>query len=111
MYINFNFFINLIGGNMLKKGSVKAIAVTMAIAAASFGFSGCASKITEEQLATLRDLRGKERSLNESIQMKRDEISRLQRELETRKGELKECNDRKAYLEAKLQTWPNCWPQ
>ncbi len=95
---------------MLTKGSIKAIAVTVAIAAASFSFSGCASKITEEQLATLKDLRGKERSLNESIQNKRDEISRLQRELNNRKTELKDCNDRKSNLESKLQNWPNVWP-
>lgn len=93
------------------KSSIKAMALTIVVAAASFGFSGCSSKITEEQMATLRTLRGEERSLNETIQSKRDEISRLQGELERRNGELRDCNERKAQLQGKLQNWPNVWPQ
>lgn len=95
---------------MLKKSSIKAIVITSTIAVASMAFSGCASKITEEQLATLRDLRSKERSLNESIQNKRGEISRLQNEIAKRQNELKDCNGKKASVESKLQNWPNVWP-
>jgi len=96
---------------MLKKSSTKGIALSIAIVAASLLFSSCSNKITEEQLLQLKDLRLKERSLNESIQKKRDEKSRLEKELSARKGELKDCNDKKAFVTGKLQNWPNVWPE
>ena len=96
---------------MLKKSSTTGIALSTAIVAASLLFSSCSNKITEEQLLQLKDLRMKERSLNESIQKKRDEKSRLEKELSTRMSELKDCNDKKAYITGKLQNWPNIWPE
>ncbi len=100
-----------IGGIMLKKSSTRGLVLSAALVAASLVFSSCSNKITEEQLAQLKDLRLKERSLNESIQKKRDEKSRLEKELSARKAELKDCNDKKAFVTGKLQSWPNVWPE
>lgn len=96
---------------MLKKSSTKGIALSTAIVAASLLFSSCSNKITELQLQQLKDLRMKERSLNESIQKKRDEKSRLEKELNARKGELDDCTKKSDFVKGKLQNWPNVWPE
>lgn len=96
---------------MQKRYSAKGIASMVAIVAASLVFSSCSNKITEEQLTQLKDLRMQERNLNESIQKKRDEKSRLEKELSSRKAELKDCNDKKAFVTTKLKNWPNVWPE
>ena len=53
----------------------------------------------------------KEKSLNESIQKKKDEKSRLMKEMDSRKAELKDCTDKKNFVQQKLQQWPNVWPE
>ena len=96
---------------MLKRSSTKGIFFGAFVVAAGMLFSSCSNKITEEQLKQLQDLRMKERGLNESIQKKKDEKSRLMREMDSRKAELKDCTDKTNFVQQKLQQWPNIWPE
>jgi len=73
-------------------------------------FSSCSSKITEEQLMQLRELRKQQSSLTESINKKKDEKSRLERELNARKAELKDCEEKTQFVKDKLAKWPDIWP-
>lgn len=72
--------------------------------------SSCSNKITEEQLMQLRELRKQERALNESLSKKKDEKARLERELNARKAELKDCEDKTQFVKNKLAQWPDVWP-
>lgn len=96
---------------MLKKSSTKGISISTLAVAGLLLFSSCSNKITEEQLKQIKDLRMKEKSLNESIQKKKDEKSRLMKEMDSRKAELKDCTDKKNFVQQKLQQWPNVWPE
>lgn len=73
-------------------------------------FSSCSNKITEEQLMQLRELRKQERSLNESISKKKDEKGKLERELNARKAELRDCQEKTQFVNDKLAKWPDVWP-
>jgi septal ring factor EnvC (AmiA/AmiB activator) len=72
--------------------------------------ASCSSKITEEQLARLRDLRSKESTLAQQIRAKKDERSRLQSEVNARRAELDRCAKDKAFVQSKLAQWPDVWP-
>lgn len=93
-------------------GSAKRAITSMAIAAFIFAV-GCTPKITEEQLAKLRELKTESARLTTEIQKKENEKSRLERELSSRKSETKDCNDKRAFLVEKLNNptpWPNYPP-
>jgi hypothetical protein len=72
--------------------------------------ASCSSKITEEQLAQLRDLRQREQTLNQQIRTRESERSRLQGEVSARRAEVDRCNTNKQFVQGKLQQWPNVWP-
>ncbi len=72
--------------------------------------ASCSSKITEEQLAKMRELRQKEQTLTQQIRAKRDEKSRLQSEVNARKAELDKCSKDRAFVQSKLAQWPDVWP-
>lgn len=95
---------------MLKKSLLSGLGFSTIALAAMIFLGSCTSKITEEQLKQLRDLRTQERGLSESIQQKKDEKSRLERELNARKAELKKCSDEKKFVQEKLAKWPDVWP-
>ncbi|GAB1429194.1 hypothetical protein MASR2M18_00240 [Ignavibacteria bacterium] len=74
---------------------------------------GCTPKITDEQLAKLRELKTESARLTTEIQKKENEKSRLERELASRRSETKDCNDKRAFLVEKLNNptpWPNYPP-
>lgn len=96
------------GGFMQKFLLHAGILVT--IVAFGLLFSSCSNKITEEQLMQLRELRKQERSLNETISKRKDEKMKLERELNSRKAELKECQDKTNFVKDKLANWPDVWP-
>jgi chromosome segregation ATPase len=88
---------------------VTKFGLTSVLAAVIF-FTSCTPKVTEEQLAQLKELREKERSLTELISKRKQEKSKLEAELRARQNELKKCNDDKDFVKQKLSEWPNCWP-
>jgi hypothetical protein len=88
----------------LRYGALVLAVVSMA------ALASCSSKITEEQLARLRDLRQKEQTLTQQIRAKKDERSRLQSEVNARRAELDKCAKDKAFVQSKLAQWPDVWP-
>jgi uncharacterized protein (DUF3084 family) len=91
------------------KLSLRYGALVVAVASMAT-LASCSSKITEEQLAKLRDLRQKEQTLTQQIRAKKDERSRLQSEVNARRAELDKCAKDKAFVQSKLAQWPDVWP-
>lgn len=91
------------------KSTVRALIIG-SIAAGSLLATSCSNKITEEQLAQLKELRKQEASLNDKIESKEKSIARTQTELNEQKAKLKNCDDLNALLETRLKNWPNSWP-
>lgn len=88
--------------------SVRVLCIGGLITAAAL--SSCSNKITEEQLAMIKELRKREQSLNEDIRKKEQEVTRVQAEVNARKADMNKCNDKKAFVQDKLSRWPNIWP-
>lgn len=82
----------------------------VAVATAGLAMAGCASKITQEQLAELQSLRQQESTLRQQISAKEQEKSRLLTEVNTRRGELDRCTKDRQFVEGKLAVWPDVWP-
>ncbi len=96
---------------MLKKNKYQVFLLSSFILGSTFFISSCSNKITEEQLLQLKELRAQERSLSESITKKQNEKSSLQREIDARRAELKNCNGEVQFISDKLKQWPNVWPE
>lgn len=71
--------------------------------------SSCTSKITEEQLATLQELRKEEASLKEQLKNENSEIDKIKAELSQIEAQVKDCDTKKAFVEGKLEEWPDVW--
>ncbi len=82
----------------------------VAIALSAATLASCSSKITDEQLRELTSLRDQERSMNSQIRQAEQDKSRLQGEVNSRRAELERCNQNKQFVQGKLATWPNVWP-
>jgi len=96
---------------MLKKNKFQVILLSSFLLGSTFFVSSCSNKITEEQLLQLKELRAQERSLSESITKKQNEKSSLQREIDARRAELKNCNSDVKFISDKLKQWPNVRPE
>ena len=84
---------------------------TLVVAVASMAaLAGCTAKVTEEQLARLRELRQQEQTLMGQIRAKKDERSRMQSEIASRRAELDRCSKDREFVQSKLAQWPNVWP-
>jgi len=94
---------------MLKSRLFSGVGIGALIITATL-FTSCSNKITEEQLLQLKELRKQDRSLTEMIDKKKAEKSKLEGELNARKGELNKCNDENDYMKKKLASWPDIWP-
>ncbi len=88
--------------------SIRVLCIGGLIAASAL--ASCSNKITEEQLAMIKELRKREQSLNEDIRKKEQEVNRVQSEVNARKADMNKCNDKKAFVQDKLSRWPNIWP-
>ncbi len=95
---------------MHKRNLFSKTGLSILVLAGGLFMSSCSSKITDEQLAQLDGLRRDEAKLNEQISQVKNEKSRLEAELNARKAELKECQDKVNYIKQKLATWPDVWP-
>jgi peptidoglycan hydrolase CwlO-like protein len=72
--------------------------------------TNCTSKITEEQLMQLQELRKRESQLNMQISNKQQDINKIQNEINARKNELNDCEKDREFVKQKLSQWPNVWP-
>ncbi|MDC1067852.1 hypothetical protein OAQ99_01695 [Candidatus Kapabacteria bacterium] len=71
--------------------------------------SSCTSYITQEQLATLQELRKQEASLKEKLANTNSEIDKIKAELKDIQAQAKDCDSKKSFVEEKLKQWPNVW--
>ena len=81
-----------------------------AVAAASMAMVGCSSKISQEQLTELQNLKQQESTLRQQVSAKEQEKARLQSEVAARRAELAQCNTNRQFIEGKLAVWPDVWP-
>ena len=95
---------------MKLKKMVSVLGLTMSLMLSSSLLTDCTSKITEEQMAQLQDLRRRESQLNQNISTKNAEISKVEQELNARKSELTNCQKDREFVKQKLAQWPNVWP-
>jgi len=72
--------------------------------------TGCTPKITDEQLLKLRELKEQAARLEADIKKKEAEKSALEKEVSARQAEVKQSQQNKEFIQQKLQTWPNSWP-
>jgi len=72
--------------------------------------TGCTPKINEEQLAKLRQLKEQSAKLEADIKKKESERASIERQLAARQNEVKQSEQKKEFIQQKLQTWPNSWP-
>lgn len=70
----------------------------------------CTSKITQEQLQQLQELKRRESTINDQNSTINSEISKLRQELNSINSDLKKCTDDKEFVESKLKSWPDVWP-
>jgi len=82
----------------------------VAVTAGTLGMAGCSSKITDEQLAQLKDLRQQETTLQSQIKQRNDVKSQLTNEVSRLQADLNQCGQDKAFVQGKLSQWPNVWP-
>ena len=92
--------------NLIKIGKKTLLCCGLA---ASLVAVGCTPKITDEQLAKIRELRSECARLETDIKKAESDKSRLDRELASRQKELKDCEDKKSFVNEKLSKWPNVW--
>lgn len=84
---------------------------TMSVLAlgAMITLSSCTCKIKDEQLSSIKALRAGEKQLNADITKAEGDRSRIANEVSSREGEVRRCNEKKAFVQDKLSKWPNAW--
>ncbi len=84
------------------------------LAAAAFGaalvLQSCTCTIKEEQQAMINTLRADEAQLNSSISAAEADLAKITKELRGRQKEVQDCSQKKAFVQDKMNAWPNVWP-
>ena len=89
----------------------KFLATGVSVLFVAFLLTDCTSKITQDQLAKMEDLRRREANLKSNISKVDSEISALRNELKSLQSEVDKCNKDTEFVNGKLRNWPNVWPQ
>jgi septal ring factor EnvC (AmiA/AmiB activator) len=92
------------------KSISKGLIVSSLIFGSTLFLTDCTSKITQEQLQELQELKRRESSLNDKIAEINAELAKLREQLKSIKNDLNKCNEDKAFVEEKLKNWPDVWP-
>jgi len=71
--------------------------------------SSCTCKIKDEQLAELAELRRKEKAISSEITTQQNLKAKLDREVQARAAEVKNCNERLEVIRQRSSNWPNVW--
>jgi len=72
--------------------------------------TGCTPKITDEQLLKLRELKEQAARLETEVKKKEAEKAALEKEVAARQAEVRQSQQNKEFIQQKLQSWPNSWP-
>jgi outer membrane murein-binding lipoprotein Lpp len=87
---------------------------TSMLATAALGaalvLTSCTCHIKEDQQAMINQLRTNEKQLNADIAKAEGDKTRIMKELSAREAEVRTCNERKAFVQDKMNKWPNIWP-
>jgi outer membrane murein-binding lipoprotein Lpp len=89
-------------GSLISMGAV--------VFSAGIILSSCTCKIKEDQLSKIAELRRQEKSLNSDIVDMQNSKAKVDRELQTRTSEYKDCDGRRDIVKQRLSAWPNIWP-
>ena len=66
--------------------------------------------IKEEQQAMINQLRTEEKQLNSDIAKADSDKGRITNELNNRQAEVRRCDEQRAFVQDKMNKWPNIWP-
>lgn len=84
------------------------------LAAVAFGaaliLQSCTCTIKEEQQAMINKLRAEETELNGQIAAAESDNAKVSKELRGRQKDVQDCSQKKAYVQDKMNKWPNIWP-
>lgn len=69
--------------------------------------ASCTCKIKEEQMSQIRQLRTEDKQTAADIQKAEAEKSRVDKELASRQGDVRQCNQRLSFVQQKKSQWPN----
>lgn len=77
---------------------------------AAFLLASCTCKIKEEQQAMINQLRTSEKQISADIQKTEADKTKILAEVTSRQGEVRRCNEKKAFVQDKMARWPDVWP-
>lgn len=77
---------------------------------AAFLLTSCTCKIKEEQLAMINQLRTSDKQISADIKKTEADKTKILAELTSRQGEVRRCNEKKAFVQDKMARWPDVWP-
>lgn len=69
--------------------------------------ASCTCKIKEEQMSQIRQLRTEDKQTASDIQKAEAEKARVEKELASRQGDVRQCNQRLSFVQQKKSQWPN----
>jgi len=72
--------------------------------------TSCTCKIKEEQQAMINQLRTSEKQLQADVKKAEGDKSKIASEVSARQGEVRRCNEKKAFVQDKMAKWPDIWP-
>ncbi len=72
--------------------------------------TGCTPKITDEQLLKLRNSKEQAARLETEVKKKEAEKTAIEKEVAALQAEVKQSQQNKEFIQQKLQSWPNSWP-
>ena len=79
----------------------------MVLLAVALVLASCTCKIKEEQMSQIRQLRTEDKQTAADIQKADAEKARVQKELASRQGDVRQCNQRLSFVQQKKAQWPN----
>lgn len=71
--------------------------------------TSCTCMIKEEQQAMINQLRTDEKQLTADIAKAETNKSKITSELNSRQGEVRKCNEKRAFVQDKVAKWPSVW--
>lgn len=94
----------------MTKRTSRASVLAAAALGAALVLQSCTCTIKEEQQAMINSLRADEAQLNASIATAEGDLAKISKELRGRQKEVQDCSQKKAFVQDKMNAWPNVWP-
>jgi len=81
--------------------------IPVALLGVALVLASCTCKIKEEQMSQIRQLRTDDKQTASDIQKAEGERARVEKELASRQGDVRQCNQRLSFVQQKKAQWPN----